>query len=54
LTKKVLFKVYHTHTNLEKNVECEPIDELDATSGFVFRCPACNTEIVVELSEVSL
>ena len=39
----------HTEPGLQKNVECEFIENLPGDSGAVFRCPICNREIVISL-----
>ena len=44
---KIVQRVYHTHTDLEKNVECNLIETEEAN---VYRCPQCDTEIVVQQS----
>jgi len=46
----VSLKVQHTHVG-EGNVECDPIEELECSSGFVYQCRKCGTEIVVLLEK---
>lgn len=48
--KDIKLKVRHVHPEVG-NITCDPIEELDGASGFVYRCSACDEEIVVTLEE---